>query len=107
MPPLAEHPAYEGPALMSLTPINAPFPATRLRRLRRTPALRGLAAENVLSVTDLIWPIFVMEGDNDAHPIPSMPGVSRLTIDRAVEAAKEVRDLGIPAICIFPYVLVE
>jgi len=104
MPPLAEHRAYEGPALMSLTPINAPFPATRLRRLRRTPALRGLAAENVLSVTDLIWPIFVMEGDNDAHSIPSMPGVSRLTIDRAVGAAKEARDLGIPAICIFPYV---
>ncbi|SHE77480.1 porphobilinogen synthase [Litoreibacter ascidiaceicola] len=94
----------ESRSAMSLTPINAPFPSTRLRRLRRNPALRGLAAENVLSVDDLIWPIFVMEGDNDAHPIPSMPGVSRLTIDRAVNAAKEARDLGIPAICIFPYV---
>lgn len=88
---------------MSITPINAPFPSTRLRRLRRTAALRGLAAENILSVNDLIWPIFVMEGTNDTHPIPSMPGVSRLTVDRAVEAAKEARDLGIPAICIFPY----
>ncbi|WP_394199734.1 porphobilinogen synthase [Litoreibacter albidus] len=88
---------------MPLTPITAPFPATRLRRLRRTAALRGLAAENVLSVNDLIWPIFVMEGENDAHPIPSMPGVSRLTLDRAVVAAKEARDLGIPAVCIFPY----
>ena len=88
---------------MPLTPITAPFPATRLRRLRRTAALRGLAAENVLSVNDLIWPIFVMEGENDAHPIPSMPGVSRLTLDRAVLAAKEARDLGIPAVCIFPY----
>ncbi|SDW39448.1 porphobilinogen synthase [Litoreibacter albidus] len=88
---------------MPLTPITAPFPATRLRRLRRTAALRGLVAENVLSVNDLIWPIFVMEGENDAHPIPSMPGVSRLTLDRAVVAAKEARDLGIPAVCIFPY----
>ena len=88
---------------MPITPINAPFPSTRLRRLRRTAALRGLAAENQLTVNDLIWPIFVMEGSNDAHPIPSMPGVSRLTVDRAVEAAKEAHSLGIPAICIFPY----
>ncbi|RLJ41831.1 porphobilinogen synthase [Litoreibacter meonggei] len=95
---------HESPCPMSLIPINAPFPATRLRRLRRTPALRGLAAENVLSVDDLIWPIFVMDGENDVHPILSMPGVSRLTLDRAVDAAKEARDLGIPAICIFPYI---
>lgn len=89
---------------MSLTPITAPYPTSRLRRLRRTPALRALMAENTLSVDDLIWPIFVMEGDNDAHPIASMPGVSRLTIDRAVTAAKQAYSLGIPAICIFPYV---
>ncbi|MEP3346126.1 MAG: porphobilinogen synthase [Litoreibacter sp.] len=86
-----------------MTPINAPFPSTRLRRLRRTAALRGLAAENSLNVNDLIWPIFVMEGDNEAHAIPSMPGVFRLTVDRAVKAAKEAHSLGIPAICIFPY----
>ncbi|WP_298258007.1 porphobilinogen synthase [uncultured Litoreibacter sp.] len=86
-----------------MTPVNAPFPMTRLRRLRRTAALRGLAAENTLSVNDLIWPIFVMEGQNDSYAIPSMPGVMRLTVDRAVLAAKEAHDLGIPAICIFPY----
>jgi len=82
----------------------APFPATRLRRTRRTEALRGLVRETQVSVTDLIWPVFVMEGDNEAHPVPSMPGVERLTIDRVVAAAHEARDLGIPAICLFPYV---
>ena len=83
-----------------MRPTVAPFPSTRLRRIRRTPALRGLTRENTLSPEDLIWPVFVMEGDNRSEPIPSMPGVSRLTIDRAGEAA----DLGIPAICLFPYI---
>jgi porphobilinogen synthase len=82
----------------------APFPATRLRRIRRTEALRGLVRETQLSVTDLIWPVFVMEGNNETHPVPSMPGVERRTIDRVVAAAREARDLGIPAICLFPYV---
>ncbi|HHS94554.1 MAG TPA: porphobilinogen synthase [Rhodobacterales bacterium] len=83
---------------------TAPFPATRLRRNRRSEALRGLVRENGLSVTDLIWPMFVMEGQNDSHPVPSMPGVSRLTIDKVVEAARRAEGLGIPAICLFPYV---
>ncbi len=82
----------------------APFPATRLRRNRRSSALRGLVRETSLSVTDLIWPVFVMEGKDDSTPIPSMPGVSRLTIDRVVAAAREAASLGIPAICLFPYV---
>ena len=81
----------------------ASFPATRLRRNRKSASIRALTRQHSLSVDDLIWPIFVMEGENDAHPIPSMPGVSRLTLDRAVLAAKEARDLGIPAVCIFPY----
>lgn len=82
----------------------APFPATRLRRNRRSAALRSLVRETTLSPTDLIWPVFVMEGENDAHPVPSMPGVSRLTIDKVVAAAKRAESLGIPAICLFPYV---
>ena len=85
------------------TPLTAPFPMTRLRRLRRTAALRSLAEENTLSVGNLIWPIFVMDGDNAEEPVASMPGVSRLTIDRAVIAAKHAYDVGIPCICIFPY----
>jgi porphobilinogen synthase len=82
----------------------APFPATRLRRNRRSEALRGLVRETSLGVTDLIWPVFVMEGENDENPVASMPGVSRLTIDKVVAAAKQAESLGIPAICLFPYV---
>jgi porphobilinogen synthase len=82
---------------------TGPFPATRFRRLRKSDALRRLSRENELSVNDLIWPVFVMEGQDAEHPIPSMPGVSRLTIDRVVRAAEEAARLGIPAICLFPY----
>ncbi|MGC9369787.1 MAG: porphobilinogen synthase [Paracoccaceae bacterium] len=81
----------------------APFPATRLRRTRKSAALRALTRENGLSTEDLIWPIFVRDGEGVVEPVPSMPGVNRLSIDKAVEAAQEARALGIPAICIFPY----
>jgi porphobilinogen synthase len=81
----------------------APFPATRLRRTRKSAALRALTRENGLSVGDLIWPIFVRAGEGVVEPVPSMPGVNRLSIDKAVEAAQEAHGLGIPAICIFPY----
>lgn len=87
-----------------IPPIVPPFPATRLRRLRATEARRALVAEHVLTPADLIWPMFVMEGTADAHPIPSMPGVARLTIDRIVAAARDARKWGIPAICLFPYI---
>ncbi|MCV2881076.1 porphobilinogen synthase [Actibacterium sp. XHP0104] len=86
-----------------MRPIVAPFPAARLRRTRKSPAIRGLVRENTLSVDDLIWPIFVREGTDVVEPVPSMPGVNRLSIDRAVAAAQEAAELGIPAICIFPY----
>ncbi len=79
------------------------FPNTRFRRVRRSDALRRLTAEVTLSVDDLIWPVFVMAGEDATHPIPSMPGVERLTVDRVVHAAEEAAGLGIPAICIFPY----
>ncbi|MEM0949477.1 MAG: porphobilinogen synthase [Pseudomonadota bacterium] len=82
---------------------QGPFPATRFRRLRVSDSRRRLVRENTLTVDDLIWPVFVMEGDNDAVPIPSMPGVDRLTIDRIVRATEMATELGIPAICIFPY----
>jgi porphobilinogen synthase len=82
----------------------APFPHARFRRLRQSAALRSLTREVSLTVDDLIWPVFVMEGTDDAYPISSMPGVERLTIDRLVRAAEEAAALGIPAICLFPYV---
>lgn len=75
----------------------------RPRRLRRTPALRGLVQENRLSVDDLIWPIFLRDGVDMIEPVDSMPGVNRLSIDRAVDAAREAASLGIPAMCLFPY----
>ncbi|SER44457.1 porphobilinogen synthase [Tranquillimonas rosea] len=82
---------------------QAPYPSTRFRRLRRTPALRDLTRETSLSPGDLIWPVFVRDGEDAADPIPSMPGVHRLTIDRLLPAVEEAATLGIPAVCLFPY----
>jgi porphobilinogen synthase len=76
----------------------------RFRRLRGNHHIRELTQENRLTTSDLIWPIFVIEGQDEAQDIISMPGVQRLTIDRAVLAAKRASNLGIPAICIFPYI---
>ena len=86
-----------------MTQIPAPFPAARLRRMRKTPALRNLMRENTVTVDDLIWPVFVMAGTDAETPVASMPGVMRRTVDRVAIAAREAQDLGIPAICIFPY----
>ncbi|MEC3860571.1 porphobilinogen synthase [Mesobacterium sp. TK19101] len=86
-----------------MTPLSAPFPATRFRRLRRSPALRDLVRENELSPADFIWPVFVRNGDGVEEPIASMPGVMRRSVDKVVEAAEEAWNLGIPAICLFPY----
>jgi len=81
----------------------APFPAARLRRLRRTAALRDLVQEVRLSPADLIWPLFVTDVPGADVAVASMPGVSRLTVDGAVRAAETAADLGIPAVCLFPY----
>ena len=79
------------------------FPAVRMRRNRKSQWSRRLAAENVLATGDLIWPIFVAEGRGKREPVPSMPGVDRLSVDLAVEAAHEAVALGIPAVALFPY----
>ncbi|MBD9526769.1 MULTISPECIES: porphobilinogen synthase [Paracoccus] len=88
---------------MSANPIVAPFPAARLRRLRRTPALRAMTTETTLTPGNLIWPIFVTEIAGGEGEIPSMPGVDRLTLDGAKRAAETAMRLNIPAICIFPH----
>lgn len=78
------------------------YPHTRPRRLRRHAWSRDLVSENHLSASDLIWPLFVCEGENHRESIPSMPGVERLSIDLAVEAIGEAAELGIPAVALFP-----
>jgi porphobilinogen synthase len=86
-----------------MKPTTAPYPATRLRRLRRTAGLRDLVQEHTLTPADFIWPVFVRDGEGIKEPIPSMPGVFRLSVDLVVEAAREAHALGIPVICLFPY----
>ncbi len=78
------------------------YPATRLRRNRRHEWSRRLAAEHRLSVDDLIWPVFVHDGENRRASIPSMPGVERLSVDLLVEAVAMAAELRIPAIAVFP-----
>jgi len=78
------------------------FPTTRLRRTRQNQWIRRLVSETTLKVDDLIWPVFVVEGKGQCQPVPSMPGVYRWSIDTLVEQATKARDLGIPAIAIFP-----
>jgi len=78
------------------------FPGTRLRRNRGDEFSRRLIAENVLSVSDLIWPVFVLEGEAKREAVASMPGVDRLSIDLLIEAVGEAAALGIPAVAIFP-----
>jgi len=86
-----------------MNPIPAPFPAARARRLRRTPALRALVRENGLTPAQLIWPLFLTAGEGVEEPVPSMPGVSRLSLDRLLPRAEEALSLGIGAICLFPH----
>lgn len=90
-----------------MKPTLAPYPMTRLRRARQTPAIRGLVRETLLSPDDLIWPVFVREGEDAEEPVPSMPGVVRRTVDRVAKAAREAHAMGVPAICIFPYTPLE
>ena len=77
------------------------FPATRLRRLRRTGALRGLVRETDLSVDHLVYPLFVTHGQDRREPVASMPGIERLTISHLAEEAGQIAQLGVPAVLLF------
>jgi porphobilinogen synthase len=77
------------------------FPATRLRRLRRTSALRGLVRETELSVDHLVYPLFVTHGQDRREPIESMPGIERLTISHLEDEAGQIAALGVPAVLLF------
>ncbi|WP_112827223.1 porphobilinogen synthase [Rhizobium cremeum] len=79
----------------------------RMRRNRKADWTRRMVQENRLTVDDLIWPIFVVPGEGIVEPVASMPGVNRMSVDKAVEAAKEAADLGIPALATFPNIEME
>ncbi|TCH98047.1 porphobilinogen synthase [Roseococcus sp. SYP-B2431] len=83
------------------------FPNTRMRRNRRDAWTRKLTAENRLTPADLIWPIFLTDGVDKVVPVESMPGIVRVSVDRAAEHVAEAVELGIPAVALFPYTPVE
>ncbi|MDR1828207.1 MAG: porphobilinogen synthase [Methylobacteriaceae bacterium] len=84
---------------MSKNTLNLP---RRMRRNRKSDWSRRLIRENSLTVDDLIWPIFIVEGENLRVPVNSMPGVDRLSVDQAVREVEDARNLGIPAVALFP-----
>ena len=102
-PPAQRQPASREATAKIEQASSGSFPAVRMRRNRRTAWARRLVAETVLTPGDLIWPIFVVEGRGVQQEVPSMPGVSRLSVDLAVEAAQEAVSLGIPVVALFPY----
>ncbi|MEN9896660.1 MAG: hypothetical protein RLZZ66_309 [Pseudomonadota bacterium] len=83
------------------------FPATRMRRMRRDDFSRRLMRENTLTVDDLIYPVFVIEGTQRRETIASMPNIERLSLDLLIEEARELYILGIPAIALFPVVAID
>jgi porphobilinogen synthase len=80
------------------------FPSIRMRRTRRSAALRALVAESSLTPADLIYPVFVLEGKNRVESVPSMPGIERKSVDNLLKEAAEAVSLGIPAIALFPVI---
>ena len=106
-PPLATTPAGGGHVRdrhVASAATTGAFPSVRLRRPRAADWSRRLVAEHILTVDDLIWPIFLIDGDEAKRPVAHMPGVDRLSITEAVRAAVHAAELGIPAIAPFPYV---
>ncbi len=83
---------------------NPLFPSIRMRRTRRSAALRALVAESSLGPADLIYPVFVLDGEGRIEAVPSMPGIERKSIDILLEEAKEAVSLGIPAMALFPVI---
>jgi len=92
---------------MTFTTERGPFPQTRMRRLRANDFARRLVRENALTPADFIFPVFVLEGSGQRESIPSMPGIERLSIDLLLQQAREIQQLGIPAIALFPVVAAE
>ncbi|MCY4362613.1 MAG: porphobilinogen synthase [Gammaproteobacteria bacterium] len=78
------------------------YPEVRLRRMREHDFTRRMMRENLLTAADLIYPVFIIEGENQRDPVPAMPGVERLSIDLLIEEARTTMELGIPALALFP-----
>ncbi len=87
-----------------MTKTQQGFSNIRMRRLRQTGYIREMVSEYKLDASDLIWPLFVLEGANQQEDVASMPGVQRTSIDLLIEKAKMARDFGIPAIALFPVI---
>ncbi len=86
---------------------QAKFPAARMRRMRRDVFSRRLMREHALTTDDLIYPVFVLEGEGQREPVASMPGIERLSIDELLREAAEIHALGIPALALFPVTPLE
>lgn len=89
---------------MSFNSTRGEFPTTRMRRLRASSFARDLVRESSLSPADFIYPVFVLEGQGEQEAVPSMPGISRKSIDLLIKEARELQQLGVPAIALFPVV---
>jgi porphobilinogen synthase len=87
--------------------VNSNYPMTRMRRMRRDDFSRRLMQENTLTANDLIYPVFVLEGEGQVEAVPSMPGVERKSVDLMVKDAEVIHALGIPAMAIFPVTPME
>ena len=92
---------------MVFTTQRGPFPQTRMRRLRASGFSRALVRESGLTPADLIFPVFVLEGSGQREAIASMPGIERLSIDLLLQQARELHQLGVPAVALFPVVGAE
>ena len=84
--------------------LYAPYPLGRPRRLRRDTFTRNLVRENALSAHDLIYPVFVVDGQQQRQPVTSMPGVERLSLDLLLPVAEDCLKLGIPVMALFPVI---
>jgi porphobilinogen synthase len=89
---------------MSLTSTSAQFPAIRMRRMRKDAFSRAMMQENVITPADLIYPVFIQEGQNLRTPVGSLPGVERLSIDQLLHVAEDTVALGIPVLALFPVI---
>lgn len=87
-----------------MTTATPSFPSIRMRRNRRTPWLRRLVQETRMTPNDFIWPVFVIDGEEQKIPVDAMPGVFRYSPDMLVDAVQDAKDLGIPMVAIFPFV---